>query len=136
MVFLCVETGRLSFSDGLTLAEGMPAEQLDKRYHNPTVDDVTLPLAAHPLENGQIAPVCVLDREGLRSVTLHVPDAGADEQRAFLFSAFALRDPWPDSRRSVRARYPFGYVTIYTDPYTGGAAARVDYRRPVEYTEG
>ena len=141
MVFLCAETGRLSFSDGLTLTEGMPAERLNERFHNPIADDLTLFLGAHPLRGGSLAPVCLLDRRGLRCVTLHVEGvgpkggAGADKQRSFLFSVFSLRDPCPDSRRGVQARFPFGSVTIYTEPYSGGAAARVEYRRPTETTE-
>lgn len=142
MVFLCAETGRLSFSDGLTLAEGMPAEHLDKRFHNPTTEDLTLLLAAHPVGGGCLAPVCVLDEGGLRSVTLHTPCPQpqngwtADKQRAFLFSVFALRDPCPDSRRGVKVQYPFGWIAIYTQPYTGGASARLEYRRRAEITEG
>lgn len=135
MVFLCAETGRLSFSDGFTLTGGMSAERLDERFQNPIADDLTLLLGAHPLEGGRLAPVCLLDKDGLRCVTLHVDrvgqksDAGAEQQRSFLFSAFSLRDPCPDSRRGVKARYPFGSVTIYTEPCTGVASARVEYQR-------
>ena len=139
MVFLCAETGRLSFSDGLTLTEGMPAERLDDRYHNPINGDLTLFLTARPLRGGSLVPVCLLDERGLRCVTLYVQSVGqktdvsAERQRGFLFSSFSLKDPCPDSHRGVVAAYPFGSVTIYTEPYTGSAAARVEYRR--EWTE-
>lgn len=135
MPFMDAQTGRMTFLDGLSLYSGMPAQEINERFQNPIERDITLCLKERPVEGGSLAPVCVLDAHGLRCVTLyaHSPagrqDAGADRQRAFLFAVLRLKDPCPDTRRAVKVRCAFGTVLIDTEPYTGVAAARLEYSR-------
>lgn len=135
MAFFCAQAGRISFADGLRLYAGMPAGELGERCRNPASGVLTVCLDARAVRGGGIAPVCTLDAQGLRAVVLHACQVGAktpvkaDRQRAFLFAALRLRDPCPDTRRCVKVRYPFGEIAIYSDPYTGTPAARIEYDR-------
>ena len=132
MAFFSADTGRLLFSDGLLLEKGMPGQQLNERY-SPLREEEALCLDAHPAKGGSLALVCALRLGCLCGVTLHVQavggkeGVGADRQRAFLFRALGLRDPCPDTRRTVRVACAFGHLLIYSDPYTGSAAARIQY---------
>lgn len=133
MRFLNAETGALSFPDGYHVLPGMPAKALNDRFQTPAENDLTLCLKARDIDGGSVALICVVSPDGLKCVTLTPcavagrADAGADRQRAFLFAALGLKDPCPDTRRVVRVRCAFGTVTLSTDPYTGAAAARLDY---------
>ena len=125
------ESGDLAFSDGFCLRAGMPARELSERLFAMREGIACLP--AHPAHGGSLAPVCQLENGGLQLVTLYVdtingkPCPGADRRRAFLFSALHLKDPYPDTRRSVKVRCPFGELMITTDPYTGQTSARIQY---------
>ncbi|MDD3335994.1 MAG: hypothetical protein PHI98_10830 [Eubacteriales bacterium] len=135
MAFLNPETGTLVFEDGFCLRPGMPAKDLNRHCLTLSDAETTFCLDAHPLPGGSLAPVCVVDGDGLMGVTLHVVQTGskerpgAERQRAFLFSTFHMKDPCPDTHRCVRVRCPFGSLTICSDPYTGCAMAQLSYSR-------
>lgn len=136
MAFFNAETGRFLFEDGLCLAGGMTAQELNSRFHTPSRDELLLCMGAHPVRGGCLALLCRVDSLGLAQITLEVEsvngrdDAGADRQRSFLFQALGFKDPCPDTRQNVLIGCPSGRLLLYTDSYTGGAAARFLMNRP------
>ena len=93
-----------------------------------------VPFPACPEKEGSVAVVCLLRDGKLTEVCLTVeaarqcPMPTADQQRAFLFALFCLRDPCPDARRSCVFQSGEATVSICADPRLGGAAACVAYR--------
>ncbi len=128
---LDIETGTLTFSNGLRLEALMAPAALSGRYA--TLRDRELFLEPCPVTGGTLAPVCLFQEGALVAVTLYVSAAagkeqpGAERQRAFLMRRLHLKDPCPDTMGSVRVRCPFGELLISTDPYTGQASALISY---------
>ena len=129
MPFFHKESGELRFADGLSLRVGMAAQALPPAdFHG---DMLCLPPRA--VRGGELAATLAMGAEGLCGVVLTVHAVGgraepdAARQRAFLFDKLHLKDPWPDTWRSVRVHCPFGEILISSDPYTGGACARLTY---------
>ena len=120
---LNIDTGTLTFSNGLRLEALMAPAALSGRYA--TLRD--------PVTGGTLAPVCLFQEGALVAVTLYVSAAGGrerpgmDRQRAFLMRRLHLKDPCPDTMASVRVRCPFGELLVSTDPYTGQSAALISY---------
>ncbi|MEG2315720.1 MAG: hypothetical protein RSC91_05865, partial [Clostridia bacterium] len=129
MPFFHKESGALCFADGLNLYASMPPEALPLEAKR----SGSLCLAPRAVRGGELAAMLLMGSEGLCGVVLTAPTVGgraepdAGRQRAFLFDKLHLRDPWPDTWRSVRVRCPFGEILISSDPYTGGASARLTY---------
>ena len=124
---LNIDTGTLTFSNGLRLEALMAPAALSGRY-------ATLRgLEPCPVTGGTLAPVCLFQEGALVAVTLYVSAAGGrerpgmDRQRAFLMRRLHLKDPCPDTMASVRVRCPFGELLVSTDPYTGQSAALISY---------
>ena len=131
MSLLDMDTGTLTFSNGLRLEAQMPPAALAARYA--TLRDRELFLDPCPVVGGSLAPVCLFENGMLSGVTLYVESIGGKErpgvqrQRAFLMRRLHLKDPCPDTLGSVRVRCPFGELFLTTDPYTGQSAALVSY---------
>ena len=123
---LDIDTGTLTFSNGLRLEALMAPAALSGRY-------ATLRDRPCPVTGGTLAPVCLFQEGALVAVTLYVSAAGGrerpgmDRQRAFLMRRLHLKDPCPDTMASVRVRCPFGELLVSTDPYTGQSAALISY---------
>lgn len=133
MAFLFSDTGQLLFRDGLRLVPFMTEEELELLSVFPQEGTGYLPLKAHPVKGGSIAPILLMEQGRLSSVTLHVAaigqrqDTDTDRQRSFLFQSLGFKDPCPDTRGNVRVVCRFGEVLLCTDPYTGGSFARITY---------
>ena len=109
---LNIDTGTLTFSNGLRLEALMAPAALSGRYA--TLRDRELFLEPCPVTGGTLAA-------GGRE------RPGMDRQRAFLMRRLHLKDPCPDTMASVRVRCPFGELLVSTDPYTGQSAALISY---------
>ena len=135
MTFFTPESGEIRFANGFCLRGGMAAREIDSHLRYAGQEEAVFCLPGLAVTGGSIAPVCVVDGEGLRSVRLHVAaiagrnNVPSERQRSFLFERLGLKDPCPDTRQSVRIRCPFGTLTLYSDPLTGQAGALVEYQR-------
>lgn len=138
MPFLDEQTGTLTFSEELSFIAHMPLEALLSLHEQwggalPKGRDI-LPFPAKAVDGGSVAPVCILRDGLLHEVRLFAACVGArnhptaEQQRAFFFQLLSLRDHSPDSRRCSHITYPFGTVLIATDPRTGAALLRVEYK--------
>ncbi len=139
MPFFNEATGALAFENGLCLLSGSTKKELAEALArlggsaptSPAWDH--LPFPACPVSGGLLAPLCFVQEDRLRAVTLTVVAAGqkltptAEQQRAFLFACFHAKDPCPDTQRSCVLRTDFGSITLSTDPRLGHALARVTY---------
>lgn len=137
MAFLFSDTGQLRFRDGLELTPMMTEKQLEDLSIFPDEGVDVVPLKAHPVSGGSLAPILLMENGLLAGVELHVAaigqrqDADTDRQRGFLFEKLGFRDPCPDTRGNVRIACPFGEVFFCTDPYTGFSCARMIYRAQI-----
>ena len=135
MAFLYSNTGQLRFRDGLQLFPLMTEAQLEEISIFPEEGSSVIPLKAHPVSGGSLAPLILMENGLLTGVELHVAaigqrqDADTDRQRGFLFEKLGFRDPCPDTRGNVRILCPFGEAIFCTDPYTGFSCVRLIYRQ-------
>lgn len=137
MPFLDEPTGRVSLSDAFSLAGGMRKDELIALFAEqigakPNCDtkksDLILPFPAQSVAGGQLAPVCQIECDVLRSVCLWAyPDKKGDG-RAMLFRLLAASDPYPDTRGQVEIQFPFGHALISCDPRTDDATLLITYR--------
>lgn len=128
---LNIDTGTLTFSNGLRLEALMAPAALSGRYA--TLRDRELFLEPCPVTGGTLAPGLSVSGGGtgggdaVRERRGRPRAAGMDRQRAFLMRRLHLKDPCPDTMASVRVRCPFGELLVSTDPYTGQSAALISY---------
>ena len=134
MTFFNPDTGELCFAGGLCLTGNMDVQAIDPHFRYAGQQEAVYCLPALAVEGGSLGAVCMVDKNGLRSVRLTVAtitgrqQVPGERQRAFLFERFRLSDPCPDTLQNVRIKGAFGSLTLYTDPVTGQAGALVEYR--------
>lgn len=130
MAFFDIETGRITFPDGMVLEAGMEASGLEATHRSQR----ELVLAPRRVTGGEVGALVGLEQERIAYVQLSVAaiagrmQAGGARQREFLLQLLGLRDPCPDSLSCARFAAPFGSVWMLTQPYTGGFSALIQYK--------
>ncbi len=140
MPFFDEISGTLTFQNGLRLSPFAQREALLELLQKAggTAPDLgtegVLVFPAGPVKGGSVAPVCLLRDDALWQISLSVGSVGpkptptAEQQRAFLFGLFRLKDPCPDTQRNCLFRGDGWTLTLSTDPRLGHAIASLSYR--------
>ncbi len=140
MPFFDEKTGSLTFENGLHLEARMEREALFKVLtaaggSSPDLGEAgIIAFPACGVRGGSLGLICFLREDRLAEVCLTVCAVGqraaptADQQRAFFFELFCLKDPCPDTRRNTLFKSEAASLSISTDPRLGNAVARVLYR--------
>ena len=142
MPFLDAKSGILTFENGVRLVPHMKKTDLMeilREAGDNTLDKgegTVVAFPSCPVAGGMLAVLCVLREDRLQSVSLTVVSVGQkatpsmEQQRAFLFLCFAIKDPCPDTWRTCDLACEFGNITLYTDPRVGSAIGWLSYKEP------
>ncbi|MCL1855534.1 MAG: hypothetical protein FWF86_07355 [Clostridia bacterium] len=140
MPFLDAKSGTLTFDNGVRLFSHMEKAELLEILHTAGGDapdkgkSGVLAFPACPVPGGMLAVLCMLRDDRLQTISVTVVSVGqktepsAEQQRAFLFHCFAVKDPCPDTRRNCDLSCEFGSITLCTDPRVGSAIGRLSYQ--------